>query len=61
MTALQKGQEFDVKIEKLGKEGDGMVKLEGFTVFIKNVEVGDEVRIKIKKVLDTVAFADRLT
>lgn len=60
VTEIQKGQEFDVKIEELGKQGDGMVKIDSYTVFIRNVEIGNEVKIKIKKVLDTVAFADRL-
>jgi predicted RNA-binding protein with TRAM domain len=61
VSTLQVGQEFDVKIEKLGHKGDGMVSIEGMTVFVKNVDEGEEVKIKIKKVMDTIAFADRLT
>jgi predicted RNA-binding protein with TRAM domain len=60
VTTIVPGQEFEVKIEKVGHKGDGMVTIEGMVVFIKNVEVGEEVRVKINKVLDTVAFADRL-
>lgn len=57
--AIHVGEEFNVKIESLGHKGDGMVKIEGFTVFVKNVEVGEEVKIKVKKVMETVAFAER--
>jgi 23S rRNA (uridine2552-2'-O)-methyltransferase len=60
VSALQPGQEFDVSIEALGHSGDGMVKLEGMTVFIKNTEIGDKVKIKITKVKETIAFAERL-
>ncbi|MBN2367869.1 TRAM domain-containing protein [Candidatus Woesearchaeota archaeon] len=61
VTGLQVGQEFDVEITELGHNGDGMVSIEGYTVFIRNTETGDKVRVKIKKVKDTIAFADRLT
>ena len=57
---LQKGNEFDVKIEKLGHNGDGMISIEGYTVFVKNVDVGEQVKIKLTKVLDTIAHAVRL-
>lgn len=57
---IQKGQEFDVVIDELGHKGDGIAKLEGYTVFVKNTEVGESVKIKLIKVMDTVAFGERL-
>lgn len=57
---IEVGQEFDVTIESVGHKGDGIAKIEGFTVFVKNTEQGEQVRIKMTKVLDTVGFADRL-
>lgn len=57
---LEVGNEFDVKIEQLGHNGDGMVNIEGYTVFIKNVSVGEEVKIKITQVKKTIARAIRL-
>ncbi len=55
---LRKGDEFIVDIEKLGSSGDGAVLIEEFVVFVKEVEVGEKVRIKIADVKPNFAFAD---
>jgi len=55
---LCKGDEFEVDIEKLGSSGDGAVVIEGFVVFVKDVTVGERVRIKINDVKPNFAFAD---
>jgi len=55
---LRKGNEFVVDIEKLGSGGDGAVLIEGFVVFVKDVEIGEKVRIKITDVKPNFAFAD---
>ena len=60
VSTLQKGNDFDVTIEEMGHNGDGIAKIEGFTVFVKNTKLGEKVKIKIKKVKNTIAFADRL-
>lgn len=54
---LKKGDEFIVEIEKLGSGGDGAVLVEGFVVFVKEVEVGEKVKIKIEDVKPNFAFA----
>ena len=58
--SIHKGEDFTVTIEELGHNGDGIVHIEGYTVFVKNTEVGEEVTIKIKEVRETIAFAERL-
>lgn len=55
---LRRGDEFVVDIEKLGSSGDGAVLIEEFVVFVKDVEVGEKVRIKITDVKPNFAFAD---
>jgi 23S rRNA (uridine2552-2'-O)-methyltransferase len=55
---LYKGDEFVVEIKKLGSGGDGVVLIEKFIVFVKEVEVGEKVRISIKDVKLNFAFAD---
>jgi 23S rRNA (uridine2552-2'-O)-methyltransferase len=55
---LRKGDEFVVDIEKLGSNGDGAVLIEGFVVFVKEVEPGEKVRIKIADIKPNFAFAD---
>jgi predicted RNA-binding protein with TRAM domain len=52
------GDELDVKIEAVGEKGDGIAKKNGFVLFVPNVKEGDEVRIKVTRVLRKVGFAD---
>ncbi len=55
---VQVGDELDVKIEAVGEKGDGIAKKEGFVLFVPNTKEGDEVRIRITKVLRKVGFAE---
>lgn len=52
------GDELDVKIEGVGEKGDGIAKKDGFVLFVPNTNAGDEVKIKVTKVLRTVGFAE---
>jgi len=52
------GDEIDVKIEAVGEKGDGIAKKEGFVLFVPNTKEGDEVRIRVTKVLRKVGFAE---
>ena len=52
------GDELDVKIEAVGEKGDGIAKKEGFVLFVPNAKEGQEVRIKVTRVLRNVGFAE---
>jgi len=52
------GDELDVKIEAVGEKGDGIAKKEGFVLFVPNTKEGQEVRIRITKVLRKMGFAE---
>ena len=52
------GDELDVKIEAVGEKGDGIAKKDGFVLFVPGVNEGDEVRIRVTKVLRKVGFAE---
>lgn len=52
------GDEVDVKIEAVGEKGDGIAKMEGFVLFVPNTKEGDEVKIRITRVLRKVGFAE---
>ena len=52
------GDEIDVKIEAIGEKGDGIAKQEGFVLFVPNTKEGQEVKIRITKVLRKVGFAE---
>ena len=55
---VQVGDELDVKIEAVGEKGDGIAKKDGFVLFVPGVKEGDEVRIRVTKVLAKVGFAE---
>lgn len=56
-SPVRKGDEFDVEIKELGTSGDGAVLIDNFVVFVKDVKVGDNVRIRIEDVKPNFAFA----
>lgn len=60
VAPVKVGQELDVKIEGVGEKGDGIAKVNGFVLFVPGVRAGDEVRIKVTRVLNKVGFAELL-
>jgi len=52
------GDEIDVKIEAVGEKGDGIAKKEGFVLFVPNTKEGQEVKIRVTRVLRKVGFAE---
>ncbi len=51
------GEVLEVKINDVGDKGDGIAKIDGFVIFVKNAVKGQRVKIKVEKVLESVAFA----
>lgn len=52
------GDELNVKIEAVGEKGDGIAKKDGFVLFVPNTKQGDEVKIRVTRVLQKVGFAE---
>lgn len=52
------GEELDVTIEAIAQKGDGVAKKEGFVIFVPGTKVGDNVRVRVTKVLRKVGFAE---
>ena len=52
------GDELDVTIESVGAKGDGVTKKDGFVIFVPGVQKGDNVRIKVTRVLRKVGFGE---
>ena len=52
------GDVLDVKIEGVGKEGDGFARVSGFVVFVPNSKEGETHKIRVVKVLKSYAFAE---
>jgi predicted RNA-binding protein with TRAM domain len=58
VAPVKVGEELDVKIEAVGEKGDGIARKKGFVLFVPNTKEGDEVKIRITKVLRKVGFAE---
>lgn len=52
------GEEYDVKIEDMGRSGDGIAKVEGYIIFVPNTKKGQEVKIKITETKRNLGFAE---
>lgn len=57
-SPVNEGEEYDVKIEDMGRDGDGIAKIEGFIVFVSGAKKGDEVKIRINSTRRNFAFAE---
>lgn len=53
---LEKNQEYEITIDDMGNEGEGIGHIEGMAVFVKDAVVGDVVRIKIIKAKKNYAY-----
>jgi len=58
LAPVKVGDELEVKIEAVGEKGDGIAKKDGFVLFVPNTKEGDQVKIRITKVLRKVGFAE---
>lgn len=52
------GDVLDVKIESVGAKGDGVAKVKGFVLFVPGVQQGQEVKVKVTRVLRKAGFAE---
>lgn len=55
---VKEGEEHKVEIESVGEKGDGIARVKGFVLFVKNTQKGDYVKVRITKVLQNVGFAE---
>ncbi|WP_196247001.1 23S rRNA (uracil(1939)-C(5))-methyltransferase RlmD [Clostridium novyi] len=53
---VEKNKEYIVEISSLGFEGEGIAKIDNYTIFIKDALVGEKVKIKIVKVKKNFAY-----
>ena len=57
---VEVGKEYDVKIEDVAREGDGIARVEGFVIFVPETKVGDQVKIQVDKVMRRFAIAHKM-
>lgn len=49
---------YEAKIEDIGREGDGLARIQNFVIFVPGTKVGDEVKVRITKVHRRMAFGE---
>lgn len=54
---VEKNEELIVTIDACGSEGEGIGRIDGYALFVKDAVVGDTVRVKIMKAKKNYAFA----
>lgn len=57
---VEEGKEYEVSIDAKGAKGDGIAHLEGFVIFIPNVNVGERVKVRITVVKRTFAIGEKV-
>lgn len=57
-SPVEEGKIYECEIEDLGREGDGLARINNFVVFVPNTTVGQKVKIKIVRVMRRVAFGE---
>ena len=51
------GKEYVVQVSEQGRQGDGIARIQGFIIFVKDGKMGEKTRIKITRVGDRSADA----
>ncbi len=54
------GDELKVKIEAVGEKGDGLARVNGFVLFVPGAQEGEEINVRVTRVLSKVGFADKI-
>jgi predicted RNA-binding protein with TRAM domain len=52
------GEQYDVKIEDVARQGDGIARISGLVIFVPNTKVNDSVKIEIKAIKRNCAVAE---
>ena len=49
-AVLEIDKEYEVEISEISRQGDGIARVQGFVVFVKNGKAGQKVKVKIDRV-----------
>ncbi len=53
---IEEGQIYELMIQDIGKEGDGMAKKGGYTIYVPGTTKGDKVKVRINNTTGNLAF-----
>ena len=52
------GKEYEVQITEISRKGDGIARIQGFVIFVKNGQVGQNVKVKVTQIGGTFATSE---
>ncbi|MGH9876554.1 MAG: TRAM domain-containing protein [Nitrososphaera sp.] len=55
---VETGKEYDVNITETSRQGDGIARVQGFVIFVKNAKVGQNAKVKVTNVGERFATAE---
>jgi predicted RNA-binding protein with TRAM domain len=55
---VETGKEYNVQITETSKKGDGIARIQGFVIFVKDGRVGQDVKAKVTSVGERFATAE---
>ena len=55
---VETGKEYEVQITEISRKGDGIARIQGFVIFVKNGKVGQNAKIKVVQVGNRFATAE---
>jgi predicted RNA-binding protein with TRAM domain len=55
---VETGKEYNVQITETSRRGDGIAKIQGFVIFVKDARVGQDVKAKVTSVGERFATAE---
>ena len=56
--SVEEGNTYSVFIESVGSKGDGIAKIDRYTIFVPGAPSGKNINIKIKKIMGNLAFGE---
>ena len=56
--SVEEGNTYSVFIESVGSKGDGIAKIDKYTIFVPGAPSGKNINIKIKKIMGNLAFGE---
>jgi predicted RNA-binding protein with TRAM domain len=54
---VETGKEYNVQITEISRKGDGIAKIQGFVIFVKDGHIGEHVKIMITEITSRFAIA----
>jgi predicted RNA-binding protein with TRAM domain len=54
---VEVGKQYDVEITEISRQGDGVARVQGFVVFVKNGKVKQNVKVQVQQVGERFATA----